>query len=346
MSAGLKYQRKRPIPKQKIETVEKLKKLLNEYDTIILIDFEDLPANMMKDIRKKFWGKAEIVIAKNTLARLAIRDVAKKKKNLEKLLDHLQRMRAFVFTNENIFEIARELSSIREKLPPKPGKISPVDIIIPRMNTGYRTGPIMTDFRLAGLPIKMIEGEIWIWEETHFVKKGQKLTPQAAKILSLLDLSPFEVGPKVIVGYDHGEVISSEILLKPLEEYEEMVSKAFSHAYNLVMNLAIPVAEYVPQQLQLAIMRAINVAAEANIITDLTAEIILSKAFNLGLNIAKEVINVDPNALPESVKELLSKAPVATTEPKEEKKEETPKEEKKEEEKEEDAVSGLASLFG
>ena len=346
MSSGLKYQRKRPIPKSKIETVEKLKQLLKSYDTVILIDFEDIPANMMKEIRKRFWGRAEIFVTKNTLARLAIKEVAKEKKNLEKLIDYLTNMKAFVFTKENVFEIARELASIREKLPAKPGKVSPVDVIIPRMNTGYKTGPIMTDFRLAGLPIKMIEGEIWIWEETHFVKKGQKLSPTAAKILTLLDMSPFEVGPKVVVGYDHGEIINSEILLKPIEEYEEMVNNAYLHAYNLVMNLMIPVEELVPQQLQLAISRALAVATEANIITDMTAELVLTKVISLGLNVAKRILDVDPNALPDKLKETLSSIPATT---KEEPKEEKPQEEAKEEEKkeeEESAVSGLASLFG
>ena len=342
MSSKLEYKRERPIPNYKLEKVKKIAEKFDKYDTIIVFDYRDIPSNLMKEIRKRLWGKGELMIVKNNLAKVAIQEKSKKKKNLTKLLDHLTGMRAFFFTNENIFEIARELASIREKLPPKPGKISPIDIILPRMNTGYKTGPVMTDFRLAGLPIKMIDGEIWIWEETHYVKKGQKLNAQAAKILTLLDISPFEVGPEIIVGYDNGEIIKREILLKPLEEYEAMVADAYKYAYNLSMNLMLPVEDLVPQQVQLAITGALNVAIAANIITKDTAEFVVSKAISITLNTIREAVNVDPDAVPEKLKNIVGetiKAKPSETE------EEKPKEEEEKKE-EEEVTSGLASLFG
>ncbi|MGQ4890901.1 MAG: 50S ribosomal protein L10 [Candidatus Njordarchaeia archaeon] len=344
MSSKLEYKRERPIPNYKLEKVKKIAEKFDKYNTIIIFDFRDIPSNLMKEIRKRLWGKGELMIVKNNLAKVAIQEKSKKKKSLAKLLDYLTGMRALFFTNENIFEIARELASIREKLPPKPGKVSPIDIIIPRMNTGYKTGPVMTDFRLAGLPIKMIDGEIWIWEETHYVKKGQKLNAQAAKILALLDISPFEVGPEIVVGYDNGEIIKREILLKPIEEYEAMVTDACRYVYNLSMNLMLPIEEFIPQQIQLAVMGALNVAVAANIITKDTAEPVISKAIFVTLNIIREAMEKDPNAVPEKLKNIVGKTITAKPSKVEEEK---PKEEKKEEKKEEEeAVSGLASLFG
>ncbi len=346
MSSKLEYKRAKPVPDYKVKKVKELVEKLSKYKSLILFDFRDIPANLMKEVRKKMWNRGELIVIKNNLARIAIDEKSKGDPKIAKLKDYLVDMRALFLTNENIFDVARELASIRLKLPPKPGKVSPIDIIIPRMNTGYKTGPLLTDFRLAGLPIKMIEGEIWIWEETHFVKKGQKLNAQAAKILQLLDISPFEVGPEVIVGYDDGEIIERDVLLKPLEEYLTMIEQAYTHVYNLAMNLMIPIPELIDQQLQLAIMRAINVAVEANIFTEETAEVLIAKALNIAIGTAIEIQNIDPNALSDELKEKLKKTreeKISKIEEKEEEKEEK-KEEKKEEE--EEGVSGLATLFG
>jgi len=348
MSSSVRYVREKPVPQHKIKKVEKLKQLIEQYNNIILIDFQDIPSNMMKKIRKSLWGKGDLFVVKNTLAEIAIRSKAKDVKGIEKLVDYLEGMRAFVFTNQDIFQIARELSNMKEKLPPKPGKISPIDIILPQMNTGYKTGPLMTDFRLAGLPIKMIDGEIWIWEETHFVKKGERLSATKAKILDLLDISPFEVGPKVIVGFEKttGDIIPGDLLIKPIEEYEEMITKAYTYIYNIAMNTMLPLKELAHQQVQLAVQQALNVSIGANILTDLTREMVISRAYIVAINVAKKVSEIDPNIFSSELKEILAKTESETTEKKAEVKEEEKEEKKEEKKEEEESIGGLAALFG
>ncbi len=340
------YERKRPVPEKKMKQVEMLIDLFKRYDKIVIFDFRDVPANMMKEIRKRLYGLGRVIVVKNTLVKKALDRIIKEKPNLRVLYDYLTGMHAFVFTNNDVFEISRIIDSIREKQPAKPGKIAPYDIIIPKGNTGLKPGPAMTDLRLANIPSRIIKGELWVMEDTLLVKKGQRISSQAAKVLQLLDIIPFEIRPKILLAVDGDKVLSSDILLMPLEEYEKMVHEAINNAVKVAVNLSLPTPETAELILINAVLDGLKVAIYADIPLPDTTEIILMKAINIAKNVVFEINKINPEALPDDLKKLIESVPVA---PAEEKKEEKPaKEEKKEEEKkeEEEAVSGLAALFG
>ncbi|MHA1616128.1 MAG: 50S ribosomal protein L10, partial [Candidatus Njordarchaeales archaeon] len=338
------YKRKKPIPPEKVRKLERIKKLLEKYSKFLIIDFHEVSANLMHKLRSKLRGKAEIVVIKNTLTEKAIDELSNKKPDLVKMKEYLTGMRAFVFTEGDLFEIARMIAEEKEIKPPTPGKISPIDIVIPKGSTGLRPGPAMTDLRLAGLPVRIIEGELFIMEDTVLVRKGQRLSSQVVKVLQILDIHPFEVSPKVICAYDNGIIIRGEILLKPIEEYEEMIAKAISEAMNIAVNLAIPVPEAIENIIRVAYMHATSLAIETAIPLPDTAEHLLARAMNIARALVSEIAKEKPEILPKNLKKLAQApaAPAAEAAPAEEKKEEEKKEEKKEEEKkEEESLAGL-----
>ena len=165
------YKRKKPIPREKIERVKRLVELFRKYDKIIIADFNEVPANLIKRARLAIKDKGLPLVIKNKLALKALEQVEKEKPYLSKLKEYLTGMRMLVFTNEDPIEIAQEIHSFSEKIPPRPGKRVPFDIVVPKGGTGLRPGPVMTDLRVAGLPVRIIEGELFIMQDTVLVKK-------------------------------------------------------------------------------------------------------------------------------------------------------------------------------
>jgi len=321
------YERKRPIPEKKVKQVQMLVELFKTYDKLVIFDFKDVPANMMKEIRKKLYGLGHVIVVKNTLVKKALDKIINEKPNLRILYDYLTEMRAFVFTNMDVFEISRIIDSIREKQPAKPGKIAPYDIIIPKGNTGLKPGPAMTDLRLANIPSRIIKGELWVMKATLLVKKGQRISSQAAKVLQLLDIIPFEIRPKVLLALDRDKVISAEILLMPIEKYERLVSEAVNDAIRISVNLSLPTPETIETILLNAMLDGFKLAIYTDTPLPETAEMILFKAINIARATVIEINKINPDALPDDLKKLTELAPAA---PVEEKKEEKPAKEEKE----------------
>ena len=343
----LVYKREKPVPKKKVERVQRLVELFEKYDKIIIFDFHDVPANLMKQIRMKLREKAEVIVVKNTLVKKALEKIIKKKPYLKHLERFLTGMRAFAFTNNDVFEIARIIDNVKEKTPAKPGKIAPFDIIIPKGNTGLKPGPAMTDLRLANVPIRIIEGELWVMQDTLLVKRGQRISSQAAKVLQLLDIIPFETKPKVIAAIDRDLVISGDTLLIPFEQYIEYTSEAINTALNISIETTIPLPETAEIIISKAFTETLAIATYSDIPIPENIEQIIAKTTNITIRIISEMIKIDPQSVPDDLKSLVETSSVSTEE-KEEKKEEKKKEEKKKEKKEEkeEEFSGLAALFG
>jgi len=341
------YKRKKPIPESKIKRVESLIQLFRKYNKVIIADFNEVPAGLLKKIRMAISDKAYPMVIKNKLAQKAIDEVKKEKKELELLEKYLTGMRMLIFTNDDVFDIVQTIAQFKEKVPPKPGKKSPFDIVIPKGGTGLKPGPAMTDLRVAGLPVRIIDGELFIMNDAVLVRKGQRLTAQAVKVMGILDISPFETELKIISAFDEGILIPAEVLLKPLEEYENELIEAINGARNISIWTALPVPEVIEDIVRMASSVAINASVDAGIITDSNAELILQKVHNIALSLVKEISEELGDKLPEDLKQLLEG--ITVTETAEKPKEEPVKEEKKEEKKaeeEEEAIGGLASLFG
>ena len=74
------------------------------------------------------------------------------------------------------------------------GDIASFDIVSSCKNTGIAPGPMLTEFKEAGIPTKIDQGTIWIAKDTTPVKKGEVINEKLASILGKLDIKPVEAG--------------------------------------------------------------------------------------------------------------------------------------------------------
>ena len=84
------------------------------------------------------------------------------------------------------------------------GDLASFDIVVPAKNTGIAPGPMLTEFKEAGIPTKIDQGTIWIAKETTPAKKGDTINEKLAAILGKLDIKPVEAGISLYSAVEEG----------------------------------------------------------------------------------------------------------------------------------------------
>merc|ERR1711962_1292655 len=150
-----------------------------------------------------------------TMIRKAIRGQLPKNPGLEKLLPHIAGNIGFVFTHEDLADIRDVLESNKKEAPAKAGAIAPLDVHVPKGNTGM--GPEKTSFFQAlAIPTKITKGTIEILSDIHLIKKDEKVGASESALLGMLKIRPFHYGLVCCPVYDEGSVYSPAVLdIKP-----------------------------------------------------------------------------------------------------------------------------------
>ena len=323
--------RKAIVEKQK--KVEELKGKLKQARTVMIVNIEGIPADLLQKIRREVKDRAFFRVYKNVIITRALE--GSNREELKKLLPYVEgHPSAIIITDEDPIVFYREVSRLEEYLPLKPGKVSPVDVVL-------EPGPVpvpvtaLADLKSAGIPVKSVKGKVELAEEFVAVRAGEVVSENIAKALELMGIKPVRAYLKIIAAVSDGILFPEDVLTIKPEDVLEDLKRAATNAFNLAYNARYPTKETVPFFLVEAHQRALNLAVNAGILTKETAVAVLSKAHAQALALAAR--------LPTEVvgKEIV----VQTAEkPQEEEKKEEEKEEKKEET--EDAAAGLASLFG
>ncbi len=333
----ISVKRKRPIPKWKIEEVQRLKELISKHEVVGIADITGIGSSQLYEIRSKLREKAVLRVSKNTLMKRAIEEIKRSRDGLEKLTEFLKGQNIFIFTNMNPFELSLFLERNKVARPARGGDIAPRDIVIPAGNTGFTPGPIISKFNQYKVPIRIEEGSIVVTRDTVVVKKGETIPADLADLLNRLDLKPIEVGLSLKALYFKGRVLTEDELHVDIEHYKADLSKAYSDAVSLAVGIAYPSKETLDLSLLLAYSRALGLAINLAYPTKETLSHLVIKA----LSEANSLINIIAPKHPELGFEV-SEAKAEET-----KEEEAKEEEKKEEEsKEEEIAEGLAGLFG
>jgi len=232
----------------KAEYFVKLEKLLKEYNTIFIVNVDNVGSNQMHQVRKELRGKAVILMGKNTMVRKAIRNVISEHPDFEKLLPIVKGNIGFVFTNEDLKEIRDAIKSNRVQAPARAGAIAPVDVFVPPGNTGMEPG-LTSFFQALGIPTKISRGTIEIVNEVHLVKVGEKVGPSEATLLNKLNISPFTYGLTVEHIYDNGNVFTPEVLDITDDDLIENLVNGIKNIAALSLEINYPTVASVPQSL-------------------------------------------------------------------------------------------------
>lgn len=250
------------IPKEKQDSVQRIQALFENYSVFAIADLKGLKASQLQVLKKQFKDDIEIHVAKNTLVKLALKNLSDKYNDFDEISNYLSGPNAFVFSKKNPFFMYLMFEKNKVASAASPGDIAPKDIMVEAGNTGMQPGPILSKFGIAKIQTKIQDGNVWITKDTVVVEKGQAITTDVADLLSKLGLKPIMVGLKLRIGYDGG-VIPNDILSINLEEYKANVAGAARSAVNLSVNAVFPTSETSSMLVMKAFMEAKSVAVKS-----------------------------------------------------------------------------------
>jgi len=324
----------------KKDAVSELSSKIAKSKVVGIIDVHGVPAPAFQTMRTNLRGKADIIMLKNTLLKLAIAEASKNKKGLEELVDAVAGQCAVVTSDLNPFRLFKQLDSTKTKMPAKGGELAPDDIEIKAGDTPFKPGPVVGELQKAGLPAAIEQGKVIIKKDKVLVKKGDKIPREAALVLSKLEIYPLTVGLDLSAAFEDGMIYHKDVLAVDEAQILGEMKLAASSAFSLSIFIGFPTTDTIRPMLAMAHMKALNLAVNAEIATPETIKIMLAMANAQMLSLASKV----PDALGDDMKKLLSEAP----KPSEPKKDDEAKKEEKKEEKvsESEAAAGLAGLFG
>ncbi|KAL1920850.1 60S ribosomal protein uL10 [Calcarisporiella thermophila] len=198
-------------PHKKQEYFNKLRRLVEEYECIFVVNVDNVGSNQMHEIRRSLRGEAVVLMGKNTMVRRVIKLMLNDFPQLEKLLPFVKGNIGFVFTNGDLKNVREKLVSNRVAAPARAGALAPVDVVVPAGNTGMEPGKT-SFFQALGIPTKIARGTIEIVNDVHLIKNGQKVGPSEATLLNMMNISPFTYGMTVNQVYQAGTVFPPSIL--------------------------------------------------------------------------------------------------------------------------------------
>ena len=142
-----------------------------------------------------------------------------------------------LFSDKDAFDLAAELLKNKIASKAKAGQIAPKDIEVEAGPTDLLPGPAITELGSVGIQVQIVQGKIHIKENKVIVKEGEKISQQAADVMSKLDIKPFFVGFIPLAAFDaSSKKIYSEIEIDP-EKVSEELKKAFANALSLALSV-------------------------------------------------------------------------------------------------------------
>jgi len=254
------------IPEWKRKEVEEIKQLIKEYKVLAIVNLKNLPAFNLMKIKTNIRGKLILKYAKKRLIKRAFNEL--NDTNLINLKDRLVGIPALIFTNEEPFKLFQLLKKNRTPIPAKADDFAPKDIIIPAGPTNFTPGPMIGELSTIGIKTAVEQGKIVIKTDKLLVEKDQKINSKQAELMSKLGIEPMETGINIVLTYQNGEILESNIL-------DIDTDQIFNN-------------------LKLAISDSIALAISINYITKDTIELLIRKAQREALILEKEYKKIEP----------------------------------------------------
>jgi large subunit ribosomal protein L10 len=264
------------VQQWKKDMVTQIAQELPKYETIAIINLENLPSRQSQLIRAKVKEHAKIIVTRKSLIKLAIEKTGKT--DLKQLEEHMTGMPALILTNKNAFDLFQLLKANMSSAPAKTGQTAPEDIWVKAGPTPFAPGPIIGDLGAANIVAGIDGGKVVVKKDSLVVKEGDKVPAAAAAILSRLDIKPMRIGLNLIAASENGQIFMRKVLNIDVDQYVEDLKTAILNAKKLALGANILTAETVSIKLQEAHMDAKKLAIGAEILCDETKEYLIKKA--------------------------------------------------------------------
>jgi large subunit ribosomal protein L10 len=281
----------------KREIFDDLTELLNKYPVIAVADLQKVRSSQIQEIRKKLRGKAELVVAKNSILRKASDKAASSKEKIDQFAQSLTGSKVLIFTQMNPFELIIFLNKNKVRVPAKGGDISTGDIMVPAGNTGLQPGPVISEFNEAKVQTRIEGGSIFVAKDTVVVKKGDVIPTKIASLLSKLGMKPMEAGLSLSYAYDNGLVLGPNDLAFDLDRMKADISSAARLAFGVAVEANIMLPQTAPVLISKAYRQAVAVSVEAGFFTKETGNRIIQKAYANMAALSSAISAIKPDAL-------------------------------------------------
>ncbi|KAI9684568.1 MAG: ribosomal protein P0 (A0) (L10E) [Bathelium mastoideum] len=215
---------------------DKLKALLEEYNSIFIVTVDNVSSQQMHEIRSSLRGEGVVLMGKNTMVRRALKGFILDFPDYERLLPHVKGNVGFVFTNADLKATREKILGNRVAAPARAGALAPGDVFVPAGNTGMEPGKT-SFFQALGVPTKIARGTIEITSDLKLVEAGSKVGASEATLLNMLNISPFTYGMSIAQIYDQGQTFAPSVL----DIEESQLLKAFTSAINTIATVSLAV---------------------------------------------------------------------------------------------------------
>jgi large subunit ribosomal protein L10 len=278
------HENRTSYPKRKAQMYQQLTEVPKKYKVIALVKINKVRASQILPLRKALKGEVEFVCVKDKIAKKALEKL--NISGIKGISDELTGQCLFIFTNMSPFKLNVLLAKNKIMMAARGGDIASVDILVPAKNTGIAPGPMLTEFKEAGIPTKIDQGTIWIQKDTTPVKKGEIINEKLAALLGKLDIKPVEAGISLYTALEEGLKYSAEEMVVDVEKIRNAFAQFHQEAVSLSIEAAYITAENINQILSKAAQSARSLSIESGFMTDETKEQILQKAHGQAQSIA------------------------------------------------------------
>ncbi|HJU14055.1 MAG TPA: 50S ribosomal protein L10 [Candidatus Nitrosotalea sp.] len=286
------HQNRTTYPAKKAQMYQQVQELPKKYKVIALVRMEKVRSSQLLPLRKKFKGEVEIISIKDQVAQKALSTL--KIPAIDKLAEKLVGQCVLMFTNLSPHKLNILLGKNKIMLAARGGDKASIDVVIKAANTGITPGPILTDFKEAGIATKIDQGTVWITKDSTVAKKGDVISTKLATLLSKLDVKPVEAGIVLNSALEEQTVYSQEELVIDVEKYRQAFAQAHQEALALSIEIGYVTKDNVNLILARAAQQARALAVEAGFLTEETRDQTLAKANAQASALAGKMKNYTP----------------------------------------------------
>ena len=205
---------------------------------------------------------------------------------------------AKTLTNQNVlmfskidpFKLYLTLTKNTVNLAARAGDNATDEIKISSGDTGIPAGPVLSDFREAGVATRIDSGNILVTEDSIVAKQGDVITTKLASLLSKLGLTPIKAGLSISKAYWNGTLLDGSEIRIDIDEYISEILKSSQSALVLAVDLQYITSETSSIIISKASNDALQLAIASGYLSEETIPSIISTA------------NQEANSLKESVK--------------------------------------------
>lgn len=270
------HENRTTYPEKKAKMYQSLQETIPKYKSVALVRMDKVRASQMLGLRKKLKGEVVFFSIKDRVAIRALEGLSMP--GIKELIREIKGQCMLLLSDMSPFRLNMLLAKNKTMMAARGGDVADMDVVVAARNTGIAPGPMLTEFKEAGIPTKIDQGTIWIAKDTTPVKKGEVINEKLASMLGKLDIKPIEAGIALHAALDGGLAHTREELVVDVEAVADSIAAAHQEAVNLSVEAAYVTEENATQVLAKAAAAARALSVESGYMTEQTSGDILARA--------------------------------------------------------------------